>query len=209
MARQNERVFFNDGEYFVSDLRFVTRDGATYPMSTIQRVFRGQDMERPAWYDNCPLNLAILAMLVIMPLVGLASCSLGCGAILNLGEAGEPVGFGSIGEGVLSVVIGVILIILGIALSASPIIFIRRISRRNRPRPRYWVHFLFAGEGTFTTAIEQDARTQFLSIGNPASAPVQTTTRRNPDYSVWSYDQEWASRFYAAVNEARIAREAR
>ena len=45
MAQQNERVFFNDGEYLVTDLRFVRKDGITHPMSTIERVYPGQDAE--------------------------------------------------------------------------------------------------------------------------------------------------------------------
>ena len=132
MAQQNERVFFDDGEYIVSDLRFVTREGTTHPMSTIQSVYTGQDVERPGWYNNLPFNLGILALFA----AGIASC----------------------GTGFALGVVGVILIPIGIALCILPIILIRRVSKRQRHRQRYWVHFLFAGEGTFTTELESRRR---------------------------------------------------
>ena len=74
MTQQNERVFFNDGEYLVTDLRFVRNDGITHPMSTIERVYPGQDEvyvgpERPSGC-TAPFYYTLF-------LVGIASCGTG------------------------------------------------------------------------------------------------------------------------------------
>lgn len=100
---------------------------------------------------------------------------------------------------------GDVFFILGIGLCALSIILIRRHRKRLREsyRQRYWVHFWFAGGGTSTGR-------SFAEVDRDSYAiSTQTTEMRNADYSVWSYNEEWHRRFFEAVNEARIAREAR
>lgn len=72
MAQQNERVFFDDGQYLVTDLRFVRKDdGITHPMSTIERIYQGQDEEYVG--PGCLAPFFYYTLFV----VGMASCVIG------------------------------------------------------------------------------------------------------------------------------------
>ena len=78
------------------------------------------------------------------------------------------------------IVAGVLLILMS---------FVCVILALKRGRRRYWAHFMFAGGATL-------AHYGAINYGDAIG--------RQPDYSVWSYDEDWASELIQGANDAMI-----
>ena len=78
-------------------------------------------------------------------------------------------------------------IVAGVALMLMS--FVCGVLALKRGRRRYWAHFMFAGGATF-------AQYGMIDYGDAIG--------RQPDYSVWSYDEDWASQLIQAANDAMI-----
>ena len=78
-------------------------------------------------------------------------------------------------------------IVAGVLLMLVSFVFLILIFKRGRRR--YWAHFMFAGGATF-------AHYGTINYGGAIG--------RQPDYSVWSYDEDWASELLQAANDAMI-----
>ena len=189
MATQNERVFFEDavdgGRVIVTQYRLVTHTGATYPTDTIQSVYRtretvGGGLSPFHWWGGC-------GCAGFFPL-GIALALLGVGSCVNPWFARTPLGPS-----------WPVLLPLGIVLMVGILLLYRRHLRKNPQRNQYWAHFMLAGGGSFSGITS--------SRGNTATD--LTRTQRRPDYSVWSYDEEWIATLVHATNEAMIAARSR
>lgn len=77
-----------------------------------------------------------------------------------------------------------------------------RRSRRNAPMTRYWANFAFAGGGTFTGSMTS---AHLIDFSNRAPTAFRTRSERQPDYAVWSHDEDWTRNLIAAANEAMVA----
>ena len=70
-------------------------------------------------------------------------------------------------------------------------------------RQRYWANFTFTGGGTYAGS----ANPGILDVITNSRTPsvVHTRSERQPDYAVWSYDEDWTRNLIAAANEAMLA----
>ena len=69
-------------------------------------------------------------------------------------------------------------------------------------RQRYWANFTFAGGGTYAGS----ANPGILDVITNSRVPtVYSRSERQPDYAVWSYDENWTRNLIAAANEAMLA----
>ena len=70
-------------------------------------------------------------------------------------------------------------------------------------RQRYWANFTFAGGGTYAGS----ANPGILDVITNSRTPsvVHSRSERQPDYAVWSYDEDWTRNLIAAANEAMLA----
>ena len=181
MSQPNEHVFFNERGIYISQIRFVTHDGQTFPTRTLQRSF--VSLVRP-W--GCLAQMAILffgflGILAAFPLI------FGTMHII-VWYAAEEVMIGNFfepGPSWTAVILSAATIgiaILGIMLAAA------------RRRHRWTANFMFAGGGAFTT-----------SGSISTSGTFSSSTGRAADYSVWDSDQQWIRDLVTAANEAMLA----
>ena len=82
------------------------------------------------------------------------------------------------------------------------LIFLWLRKRRNPPMTRYWANFTFAGGGTFTGSMTSAT---LIDFSNRAPTAFRTRSERQPDYAVWSHDEDWTRNLIAAANEAVVA----
>jgi len=180
MNQPNEHVFFNDRGMYISQYRFITHTGDMYPTRTLLRVFSGQDRE-----EGCR-RVTFVFFFGFLILVSLILLVWG-GSILATFDYQETTMTGYYRDNSERQMRGIVLTIIGvIGTPASTLLTIKLIRGRRR---RYFAHFVFAGGA------------------NPAvlGGGVNPLASRNPDYSAWSYDEEWTRNLIAAANDAILA----
>ncbi len=183
MTQSNEQTFFNENGIYISQFRFVTPNGQTYPTRTIQSTY--MLTSRP-WGCLSQIVITVLAIL------GIVAVLLLLGGMTTLVASYAFQEFATIGVLPLSWVV--------VILSAAVIVVVilgwkTTLSRRRR---RWTANFMFAGGGDFSTVGGGG-----VSTGGAIS--ISSSTTRRPDYSVWSYDRQWTERLVAAANEAIVA----
>ena len=171
----NEQVYYDADGIFISQYRFVTPDGSTYPTNTMQRVWGSVDRSGDG---NSLLGIF--------------------GRVRRLQQAAVRI---------FLLVISLMLFVLAwttpvLLLIAFPSFCLSlwwfwrsRRNPRDRSFTRYWANFTFAGGGSSNISYA-DLRTSIFTYAR---------TERQPDYAVWSEDEDWTRNLIAAANEAIIA----
>ena len=197
MAQNMERVFFDEADVYISQNRFITREGSTFATSTLRSSFLSEEREA-GWRTTLVsalfgclalaggISLVICIRAVIFAGVRMAA-SAGADSVLDAVEeqTGER-----IGEGIVSYVLPdtawkdygwvVPVAILGlVAIGVGAIGVIRTMRRRRR---RYIAVFMFG----------------------PGNAGGGSTRH---EYVLRDYDGQMMERLIAAANEAKLAAE--
>ena len=184
MTQNNEQTFFNENGIYISQFRFVTPGGQTFPTRTLQRTYMSEVRPRGCLVQMVLLFLIILGSTAIFPfIVGTL--------LLILWYAGEGTReeLLTLFEDMDNPVIVIWVVPMLSALTLITVIVGWKITLSCRRR-RWTANFMFAGGGDFSTE---------------GGGGVSAYTTREPDYSVWSYDRQWTERLVAAANEAIVA----
>lgn len=178
MNQNDEHVFFDQNDIFVSQFRLITHRGETYSMNTIQQVSYSQGRE-----EGCRRVFAIL-FFSFTTLVGIILLIWGLSIMATFGYvesnfAGYPT------DNTGRQVRGVIFTITGIATTVGSVLIAVKLWRGRRLR--HYANFLFTGAGL------------------PFVIDVNSTNTGRAHYAAWSYNEAEIRELIAAVNEAMIA----
>ena len=184
MNQNIEHIFFNENGIYISQFRFVTPNGRTYPAKTMQQVYPSQDRPWGAGLHSIWVGL-IFAMLWAYGAGGT------CISVFAIRDGEDWIGL-LLGSFALFII--------------CTLWFLVGMFRRRR---RYFANFMFAGGGDFSTVGGFSASGGGVDYGGGAvfggGGSFSSSTTRKPDYSTWSYDRQWTERLVAAANEAMIA----
>ena len=182
MNQSNERTFFNESNIYISQFRFVTPDGRTYPTRALQSTYL--TLERP-WGCLTQIVILLLGLFGIVVAFPIIFSTLGLILWYAVEDSRGEFFFGDVG-----MMWGIAILS---ALTMTVVILGWKITLARRRR-QWTANFMFAGGGDFSTV-----------GGVTSSGTITSSSRRRPDYSVWSYDREWIEHLIAAANEAMIA----
>ena len=181
MTRNNEQTFFNENGIYISQFRFVTPDGQTYPTRTLQRTY--MSLVRP-WGCLTQIVILFLSILGIVAFFPFIFSTLGLILWYAVEDSREQFLFifDDVDRWIIAILsaLAIITVIVGWKIT---------LSRRRR---RWTANFMFSGGGDFSTVGGGG-----VSTGGAIS--ISSSTTRRPDYSVWSYDRQWTERLVAAA----------
>lgn len=197
MSQNNEQVFFNESDIYISQFRFVTSDGRTFPTRTLQSTFL--TLVRP-WGCLSQMSALFFALLGIVAAFPFIFGTLGLILWYAVEDSRGQFLFDDVGitwsMAILST-LTLMICILGLKITAA------------RRRRQWTANFMFAGGGDFSTVGGGTIGGTGIDIGGATvfggGVSVSSSTTRRPDYSVWSYDRQWTESLIAAANEAMVA----
>lgn len=181
MNQNNEHVFFDHNNMFISQYRLVTQDGDTYPMNTVQRVSYSQARE-----EGCLRVIAIMILSVLI-LIGIILLVWGFSIVATFDYVEYSRGYPTDNTG--RQIRGISLTILGLATAPTSIFLVIKLWRGRKVR--HYANFTFVGSAL------------------PLVIDRGTTYTAAAHYAVWSYDEEWIKNLIDAANNAILASQQR
>ena len=192
LSQTNEQLFYNDSGIYISQFRFVTHDGQTYPIRSLQRSY--VTLWRPCGFFS---NLfgAVGALIICF---GIIATPFAIFFLVN--GLVDPLYDEMVPWSIVSLILSLITIGIGI------LVYRRASARRQR---RWTANFMFAGGGDFASFGSGTISGVGVHTGGATiyggGISTSSSTTRIPDYRIWSYDEQWAMNLVAAANEAMVA----